>query len=224
MIVPELIVTVTPEVNVVVPTVMSVPLVPTVRPETMVLPALSRNSASAAVPEFEIVAEGVPFRVMTPEATEKLGFCSVMVASTPVEPDKAEVPITSSPSLDPASIRLAPAVSRAGRVTVPPGAGSSIATRPTGVGACPAFLLRQACIQPAAAAPACGLGHCRLGQNPHSRGLIIPTPSLCHPLTAPRLTHPLSFEKDKKDGAGRGNWGKETEATECVSATPLYDM
>ena len=50
---------------------------------------------------------------MTPEATEKLGFCSVMVASTPVEPDKAEVPIASSPSPDPASIRLAPAVSRA---------------------------------------------------------------------------------------------------------------
>jgi len=28
---------------------------------------------------------------------------------------------------------------------------------------------------------------------------------------------PHSYEKDKKDGAGRGNWGKETETAECVT-------
>jgi hypothetical protein len=93
-----------PVENAVVLTVMFVPEVPTVRPETMVFPALSRNSASAAVPLADGVAvRGTPSMVATLEAMLTEGFGRVTVASTPVAPDKLAVPMTSWPKPAPPS-------------------------------------------------------------------------------------------------------------------------
>jgi len=60
-----------------------------------VVPVLSRSSAKAAVPLFAAVAEsGTPSSVAVLLAMLKLGLLKVNVASTPVEPDRAEVPMT----------------------------------------------------------------------------------------------------------------------------------
>ena len=69
VIVPEVTCTVWPVDTAVALIVMSVPLVPTVKPLTTVVPPLVRSSASAAVPVPVAVAEsGVPARVRTPLA------------------------------------------------------------------------------------------------------------------------------------------------------------
>ena len=74
--------------------------VPTVRPETITLPALSLNSAFAAVPVAEAVAvKGVPDTVKTPLETVPGVEPSVNVAKTPVAPESADVPITSVPAV-----------------------------------------------------------------------------------------------------------------------------
>lgn len=102
MIVPEVTCTVCPEVMAVEDTMMSVPEVPTVRPETITVPALLRSSASAAVPVAEAVAEsGVPESVRTLPDTVAGVVLSVIVANTPVAPDRALVPITSVPAAVP---------------------------------------------------------------------------------------------------------------------------
>ena len=96
---PEFTVTVWPDVMLVDEMMMSVPLDPTVRPETMTPPELFRNSARAAVPVAVAVAErGVPDRVSTPLVTVPVDALSVMVASTPVAPESALVPITREPA------------------------------------------------------------------------------------------------------------------------------
>jgi hypothetical protein len=80
--------------------VMSDPEVPTVKPDTITLPELSRSSAFAAVPVAEAVADkGTPERVKTPLETVPGVALNVTVAKTPVAPDKAEVPITSEPAV-----------------------------------------------------------------------------------------------------------------------------
>ena len=78
---------------------MSAPLVPTVRPETITVPALLRISASAAVPVPDAVAvNGVPEMVRTEPATVPGVDDSVKLANTPVAPESADVPITSVPA------------------------------------------------------------------------------------------------------------------------------
>lgn len=97
---PELRVTVWPVEIAVALMMISAELVPTVRPETITLPELSRNSAFAAVPVPEAVAvSGVPEIVRTPLETVPGVVPSVKVARTPVAPDKAEVPMTSEPAV-----------------------------------------------------------------------------------------------------------------------------
>jgi len=92
---------------------MSVPDVPTVSPETITVPALFRSSASAAVPVAEAVADsGVPEMVRTLPETVAGVVLSVIVARTPVAPDRALVPMTS----DPAAV---PVVEMVGAVAVP---------------------------------------------------------------------------------------------------------
>ena len=91
---------------------MSVPLVPTVRPETITVPALLRISAKAAVPVPEAVAvKGVPEIVKTAPATVPGVAESVNVHRTPVAPDSADVPITIVPAVaepvDDAAVLLA---------------------------------------------------------------------------------------------------------------------
>ena len=79
---------------------MSAALVPTVRPVTITLPELSRNSAFAAVPVAEAVdVNGVPDTVKTPLDTVPGVVPSVKVANTPVEPERADVPITRDPAV-----------------------------------------------------------------------------------------------------------------------------
>jgi hypothetical protein len=79
---------------------MSAALVPTVRPVTITFPELSRNSALAAVPVAEAVAvNGVPDTVKTPLLTVPGVVPSVNDARTPVEPERADVPITSVPAV-----------------------------------------------------------------------------------------------------------------------------
>lgn len=93
-------VTVWPEEIAVELIVMSEPLVPTVKSETITLPALSRNSALAAVPVPEAVAvKGVPESVNTPLDTVPGVALSVNDARTPVAPESAEVPTTSVPAV-----------------------------------------------------------------------------------------------------------------------------
>lgn len=78
---------------------MSALLVPTVRPETITVPALLRISAKAAVPVPEAVAvNGVPEIVRTAPATVPGVDDSVKLANTPVAPDNDDVPITSVPA------------------------------------------------------------------------------------------------------------------------------
>lgn len=92
---------------------MSVPVVPTVRPDTMTVPALLRISARAAVPVPEAVAvSGVPDSVSVEPDTVAGVVESVMVARTPVAPDSADVPITSVPA-------AVPVVLMVGAVAVP---------------------------------------------------------------------------------------------------------
>jgi hypothetical protein len=97
---PEVSWTVWPDVIDVVEMMMSVAEVPTVKPETITVPALLRSSARAAVPVAEAVTEiGTPEIVsVVPEATAG-GFGRAIVARTPVAPDKADVPMTSDPAL-----------------------------------------------------------------------------------------------------------------------------
>ena len=80
--------------------IISVPLVPTVKPDTMTVPALLRNSANAAVPVADAVADnGTPESVNTEPDTVPGVALSVIVARTPVAPDKADVPMTSEPAV-----------------------------------------------------------------------------------------------------------------------------
>jgi hypothetical protein len=79
--------------------VISVPLVPTVNPETTTVPALLRISALAAVP----VAEAVPetpdgLSVRTSPEIVAAGLLSVSEQRTPVDPERADVPITRVPA------------------------------------------------------------------------------------------------------------------------------
>ena len=93
-----------PSVTFVLFTIISVPDVPTVSPEAIVVPLLSLSSARAAVPELlAVTLNGVPSSVATLLAMEKLGFCNVNVARTPVAPDREDVPMTSRPKLGPPS-------------------------------------------------------------------------------------------------------------------------
>jgi hypothetical protein len=95
--------------------IMSPPLpdVLTVRPETITVPALLRSSALAAVPVAAAVAD-------TPEAlivkvspeTEPGVVLRGSVARTPVDPDRADVPITREPA-------AVPVVEIVGDVAVP---------------------------------------------------------------------------------------------------------
>lgn len=79
--------------------IISVPLVPTVKPETITLPALSRNSALAAVPvPLAVDVKGVPEIVNTPLDTVPGVVPSVNVTSKPVAPESADVPITNEPA------------------------------------------------------------------------------------------------------------------------------
>ena len=76
---------------------ISVAEVPTVRLLMMTLAELFLKRATAAVPVAPAVAESVtPSRVSTPPDSLKLGFCSVMVASTEA---KAAVAISSVPAV-----------------------------------------------------------------------------------------------------------------------------
>jgi hypothetical protein len=87
-----------PPVMVVELTVMSAPDVPTVSPETTVVPELFRSSARAAVPPVAATADsGTPEIVKVEPETVAAGELSVTVASTPVEPDSELVPMTRLP-------------------------------------------------------------------------------------------------------------------------------
>jgi len=98
--VPDVICTVCPVEIAVALIVMSVPEVPTVRPLTITVPALLRNSARAAVPVALAVAEsGVPDNVNTDPETIPGVALSVIVANTPVAPESALVPMTSDPAV-----------------------------------------------------------------------------------------------------------------------------
>jgi hypothetical protein len=111
--VPEVTCTDWPEVIEVLEMITSVPEVPTVRPDTMAVPAEFRNSAKAAVPVADAVAEsGVPLRVKTLPDTVAGVVLKVNVASTPVAPERAEVPITIVPA-------AVPVVDMVGAVAVP---------------------------------------------------------------------------------------------------------
>jgi hypothetical protein len=78
---------------------MSVPDVPTVKPDTIVVPALLRNSARAAVPvPLAVALNGTPERVRTPLETVPGVAERVTDARTPVAPESADVPITSVPA------------------------------------------------------------------------------------------------------------------------------
>jgi hypothetical protein len=107
--------TVCPEVTDVLEMMMSVPDVPTVRPLTITVPALSLNSAFAAVPVADAVVEsGTPEIVSTSPDTVAGVVESVIVARTPVAPERADVPITSDPAETPVvSIVGVPAEPRA---------------------------------------------------------------------------------------------------------------
>jgi hypothetical protein len=96
---PDVIETGTPVDRVVVVRLMFDALVPTVRPETTVLPALSLSSASAAVPLAEGVTDkGVPESVATLEEIENGGVDdNTTEAKTPVAPESPDVPMTSNP-------------------------------------------------------------------------------------------------------------------------------
>ena len=100
MIVPLVSVTVWPEEIEVELIVMSVPEVPTVRPDTITVPELSRSSALAAVPVAE--ADAVTpeaFSVSTPPETVPGVELSGKVASTPVAPESADVPMMRLPAV-----------------------------------------------------------------------------------------------------------------------------
>jgi hypothetical protein len=91
--------------------IISVPEVPTVRPDIIVLPPLSLNSAKAAVPVADAVADkGTPSSVATLDAMENDGFCNVIVTRTPVAPDRDDVPITNNPLPDCPSTEVPAAV------------------------------------------------------------------------------------------------------------------
>jgi hypothetical protein len=93
-------VTVPPDVIEVVPRIISVADVPTVRPETIVVPELLRNSALAAVPVADALADkGVPDSVRTPLDTVPGVVLREMVTRTPVAPLRDEVPITRLPAV-----------------------------------------------------------------------------------------------------------------------------
>ena len=98
--VPLVKVTVWPDVIDTLLRMISVALVPTVRPETITVPALFRISARAAVPVADAVAEsGTPEMVRMVLDTIVAGVAlSVIVARTPVAPDSAEVPMTNVPA------------------------------------------------------------------------------------------------------------------------------
>ena len=84
------------ELIVVVSTIMSDALVPTVRPETTTTSAEVRNSAFASDPTAAAAIEsGVPDNVSTDPDTVPAVAGRTSVASTPVAPDNAEVPRTS---------------------------------------------------------------------------------------------------------------------------------
>ena len=73
--------------------VMSVPVVPTVRPETWTPPAPSLKRAAAAVPVVDATPEcGTPASVMTPADSVHDGFDSVITTKTAAMP---AVPISS---------------------------------------------------------------------------------------------------------------------------------
>src|SRR5215213_10638257 len=81
--------------------------VPTVRLPTITVPALLRISPLAAVPEAEAVADrGTPASGKTSPETVLAGLGSVIVARTPVAPDKADVPMTRVPA-EPAPVAAA---------------------------------------------------------------------------------------------------------------------
>lgn len=113
--VPDVTCTVCPEVIDTDEIMMSVPEVPTVRPETITVPALFRSSASAAVPVAEAVADnGTPEIVSTLPDTVAGVVLRVIVANTPVAPDSALVPMTSVPAAVPVTEIVGPvAVPRA---------------------------------------------------------------------------------------------------------------
>jgi hypothetical protein len=79
---------------------ISAPLVATERPDTIVVPELSRSSAFDAVPDADAVPlNGVPEIVKTAPETVAAGADRVMVANTPVAPDSVLSPITSDPAV-----------------------------------------------------------------------------------------------------------------------------
>ena len=79
---------------------MSVADVPTVKAETITVPALFLISANAAVPvPVAVEVNGVPEMVRTAPATVPGVVESVKLANTPVAPESADVPITSVPAV-----------------------------------------------------------------------------------------------------------------------------
>jgi hypothetical protein len=74
---------------------MFVPDIPTVRPETNVMPLGSRISASASIPvAVQLAVVGIPDNVRAPPATVATGTLNGTSAIIPVEPLKADVPKT----------------------------------------------------------------------------------------------------------------------------------
>tara|TARA_R110000868_G_scaffold115530_2_gene308435 strand:- start:753 stop:1082 length:330 start_codon:yes stop_codon:yes gene_type:complete len=99
VIVPAVQVTVCPDDIATEPMMTFVPDVPTVRPVTIAVPPVLRNSARAAVPVADAATDsGTPDNVRTPPDTVPAVADSAIVARTPVAPDNADVPMTRDPA------------------------------------------------------------------------------------------------------------------------------